>query len=220
MALHAIEMDVGGHLRLWLMRHRTGEFPEVRWLSSSTLWGVFPSPSELIDIDVQVRLRFFRLIGLLGELKGGGRTPLAVRAFAEAALIGASERAMRILDLWVAGQPLPLRLYRRCDRIQRRLAHRVRTVLQRARQESGSLWLMDLPAPFMPFAMATYVGMLGEPPQWVHSGGDRLWPGVWTWVIDQTGEGEVLRRSSAGILPFERASAHREAFEPTSGGPR
>ncbi|HIF04096.1 MAG TPA: hypothetical protein EYQ80_01385 [Candidatus Poseidoniales archaeon] len=143
-----------------------------------------------------------------------------MRAFAEAALIGATDRATRILDLWIEGESLPSRLHRRCHRSQRRLAHRIRTGLHHARGSVDELWLIDLPAPFLPFTIALCHRMLGARSLIVHSGGDRLWPGVWTWVIDQAGEGEVLRRSSAGILPFERASAHREAFEPTSGGPR
>jgi len=212
-------MDPGGMLRLWLMRYRTGRQPAILWQPTRTLWGVWPTVAMIADLEIGVRLRLLRFIACLGELRAGRRAPLSVRAFAEAACVGAPRRAVELLDHWMEGEALPARLHQRCDRIQRRLAHRVRSVLHSAREDGGILWLIDLPVTLLPFAISLHRRMLGPRPLIVHCGGGRLWPGLSTWAIDRDGTGEVLRRSSGGFSPFERAAEHREAFEPTAGGP-
>jgi hypothetical protein len=211
-------MDPGGHLRLWLMRYFAENLTDVRWISRSTLWGVFPQPREFTELDTVTRLRLQRLIGALCDLRRGETVPLVVRGFAEAALIGATGRALLIVDLWVAGKEMPAWLEARCMQSQRHLSRRISTVLLSAREGVGGLWLLDLPSPILPFAVAHHRQMFGARNWLVHSGGDRLNPGIWTWTIDTTGEGEVLRRSQAVFTPFKCANAHREAFEPTTGG--
>jgi len=211
-------MDPGGHIRLWLMRHFADDLKGVRWISRSTLWGVLPEPSQFVGLNIETRLRLLRLIGALCDLQKGETVPLSVRSFAEAALIGASGRALLLIDLWVAGEVMPTWLEARCVQSQRHLARRIATVLLPAREGVDGLWLLDLPSPFLPFAVAEHRKMFGARNWLVHSGGDRLCPGIWTWTIDTTGGGEVLRRSRAGFTPFVRACAHREAFEPTTGG--
>ena len=210
-------MDPGGHLRLWLMRYFAEDISDVRWTSRSTLWGVLPEPSEFVGLNIEIRLRLLRLIGALCDLRQGRTVPLSVRSFAEAALIGASGRALLIVDLWVAGELMPTWLEARCVQSQRHLARRISTVLLPAREGIDGLWLLDLPSPFLPFAVAEHRKMFGARNWLVHSGGDRLCPGIWTWTIDTSGEGEVLRRSRASFTPFACACAHREAFEPTTG---
>ena len=209
-------MDLGGHLRLWLMRHFGENVSDVRWIARTNLWGILPEPSEFVRLGVEKRLRMLRLIGLICDLRKGETVPLSVRSFAEASLMGASKRALQIVDCWVAGQPLPPWLEARCIQSQRHLNRRVSTVLLPAREGIDGLWLLDLPSPFLPFAVAQHRQMFGARNWLVHSGGDRLSPGIWTWTIDVTGEGEVLRRSRAGFTPFSCASAHRDAFEPTA----
>ena len=212
-------MDPGGHLRLWLMRHFAEKIADVRWIPRSTLWGNFPEPVDLIRLNIEKRLRILRLIGSLCDLRLGKDVPLAVRSFAEASLIGSTQRALQIVDIWVAGENLPPWLEARCIQSQRHLVRRISTALLPARESMGGLWLIDLPAPFLPFAVAEHRKLLGARNWLVHSGGDRLFPGVWTWTIDMSGGGEVLRRSRAVFEPFTRACAHRDAFEPTMVGP-
>ena len=159
------------------------------------------------------------MIGSLCDLKHGKDVPLAVRSFAESSLIGSSQRALLIVDFWVAGQCLPPWLEARCIQSQRHLSRRVSTALLPARESMDGLWLLDMPSPFLPFAVAEHRKLFGAKNWLVHSGGDRLSPGVWTWTIDMSGDGEVLRRSRAGFEPFMCACAHRDAFEPTRVGP-
>ena len=211
-------MDPGGHLRLWLMRHLGENTADVRWIARSTLWGLLPEPCEFVALNVERRLRLLRLIGSLCDLRKGETVPLSVRSFAEASLIGASGRALLIVDLWVKGEMMPTWLEARCIQSQRHLARRISTVLLPAREGVDGLWLLDLPSPFLPFAVAEHRKMFGARNWLVHSGGDRFCPGIWTWTIDSSGGGEVLRRSRASFTPFVCASAHREAFEPTTGG--
>ena len=212
-------MDPGGHLRLWLMRHAREDLTDVRWIPRSTLWGLLPGPCEFVGLDVEKRLRMLRLIGSLCDLRLGQKVPLSVRSFAEAALIGSSQRALRIVDYWIAGKPLPPWLEARCIQSQRHLSRRISTALLPAREAMNCLWLLDLPSPFLPFAVAEHRKMFGARNWLVHSGGDRLSPGIWTWTIDTSGGGEVLRRSRAGFTPFTSACAHRDTFEPAAGGP-
>ena len=211
-------MDPGGHLRLWMMRYFSEDLTDVRWISRSTLWGVLPEPNELLKLPIETRLRLLRLIGALCDLRHGKYVPLSVRSFAEAALIGASGRALLILDLWIAGEVMPTWLEARCIQSQRHLYRRISTALLPAREGVDGLWLLDLPSPFLPFAVAEHRMMFGARNWLVHSGGDRLCPGIWTWTIDSSGRGEVLRRSHASFTPFECACAHRDAFEPATGG--
>ena len=156
-----------------------------------------------------------RLIGALCDLRQGQEVPLMVSSFAEAALMGFTDRALKIIDLWVKAEQMPSWLEARCRQTQRHLARRISTALLPAREGYQGLWLLDLPAPFLPFAVAAHRKLFGARSWLVHSGGDRLCPGVWTWAIDTNGGGEVLRRSRAGFTPFSCASAHRDAFEPT-----
>ena len=211
-------MDPGGHLRLWLMRYFAEDITDVRWKSRSTLWGVLPEPSELVKLRIEVRLRLLRLIGALCDLRQGRDVPLSVRSFAESSLIGASGRALLIIDLWVTGEDLPTWLEASCIQSQRHLSRRISTALLPAREAIDGLWLLDLPSPFLPFAVAQHRKMFGIRNWLVHSGGDRLCPGIWTWTIDTSGKGEVLRRSQASFTPFSCACAHRDAFEPATGG--
>ena len=127
-------MDPGGHLRLWLMRYFAEDLSEVRWKSRSTLWGVLPEPGEFVGVGIEIRLRLLRLIGALCDLRQGRDVPLSVRSFAEAALIGASGRALLIVDLWVQGEMMPTWLEARCMQSQRHLARRISTVLLPARE--------------------------------------------------------------------------------------
>ena len=127
-------MDPGGHLRLWLMRYFAKDISEVRWKSRSTLWGVLPEPSEFVGVHIEIRLRLLRLIGALCDLRQGREVPLSVRSFAEASLIGASGRALLIVDLWVKGEMMPTWLEARCIQSQRHLARRISTVLLPARE--------------------------------------------------------------------------------------
>ena len=217
--LRFLEMDPGGHLRLWLMRHFSECTNDVRWIPRSTLWGNLPEPAELVCLNIETRLRILRLIGSLCDLKHSKDVPLAVRSFAESSLIGSSQRALLIVDFWVAGQCLPPWLEARCIQSQRHLSRRVSTALLPARESMDGLWLLDMPSPFLPFAVAEHRKLFGAKNWLVHSGGDRLSPGVWTWTIDMSGDGEVLRRSRAGFEPFMCACAHRDAFEPTRVGP-
>ena len=113
---------------------------------------------------------------------------------------------------------MPTWLEARCIQSWRHLARRISTVLLPAREAIDGLWLLDLPSPFLPFAVAQHRKMFGARNWLVHSGGDRLCPGIWTWTIDTSGKGEVLRRSQASFTPFACACAHRDAFEPTTGG--
>jgi len=214
--LRLLEMDPGGHLRLWLRRHLGENISEIRWVARSTLWGLLPEPSEFVALNIESRLRLLRLIGLLCDLRKGETVPLSVRSFAEASLIGSSNRALQIVDYWVAGEALPPWLEARCLQSQRHLARRISTAMLPARQALDGLWLLDLPSPFLPFAVAQHRQMFGARNWLVHSGGDRLCPGVWTWTIDTSGDGEVLRRTRAGFEPFTSACAHRDAFEPTA----
>ena len=211
-------MDPGGHIRLWMMRYFAKDLTDVHWTSRSTLWGVLPEPNELLKLPIETRLRLLRMIGSLCDLRKGQDVPLSVRSFAEASLIGASGRALLILDLWVAGELMPTWLEARCIQSQRHLARRVSTALLPAREGVDGLWLLDLPSPFLPFAVAEHRTMFGSRNWLVHSGGDRLCPGIWTWTIDKSGGGEVLRRSQASFTPFKCACAHRDAFEPATGG--
>ena len=100
-------MDPGGHLRLWLRRHLGENISDIRWVARSTLWGLLPEPSEFVALNIERRLRLLRLIGLLCDLRKGETVPLSVRSFAEASLIGSSNRALQIVDYWVAGEALP-----------------------------------------------------------------------------------------------------------------
>jgi hypothetical protein len=216
-------MDVGGHLRLWLMRYRSKLIPDILWQPSTVLLGNLPGPSELWGLDATTRLRLGRLIGSLYQLRQGDRVPLAVRALAQASLYGATGRALSLIEIWVAGARMPLRLMMKCIRLQRAMAHRVRNVLQEERSlqlPNGTIELMlvDVPAPIIPFAVALYRQMLGAHLLRVYSGGDRLYPGVWIWEVDTRGEGEVIRRERAGEWPLLSECRHRDAFEPASGG--
>jgi hypothetical protein len=208
-------MDPGGCLQFWLMYHAGEETTDVRWMSRSTLWGILPPPNAFVNLDVEIRLRMLRLIGALCDLRQGHDVPLMVQSFAEAALMGFTDRALRLIDLWVKGEQMPSWLEARCRQTQRHLARRISTALLPAREGYQGLWLLDLPAPFLPFAVAKHRKLFGARSWLVHSGGDRLCPGIWTWAIDTSGGGEVLRRSRAGFTPFSCASAHRDAFEPT-----
>ena len=214
--LRILEMDPGGCLRFWLMRHVGEETTDVRWMSRSTLWGNLPPPNAFVNLDIDIRLRLLRLIGALCDLRHGRSVPLMIRSFAEASLVGFPNRALKLIDLWVKGQAMPPWLEARCLQSQRHLARRISTSLLPAREGYQGLWLLDLPAPFLPFAVAEHRRLFGAKSWLVHSGGDRLSPGVWTWAIDASGGGEVLRRSRAGFTPFACASAHRDAFEPTA----
>ena len=216
--LRFLEMDPGGHLRLWLMRHLGENHDDVRWIARSTLWGLLPEPGEFVKLDVEIRLRLLRLIGKLCDLRMGKNVPLSVRGFAESSLIGASERALQIVDCWVAGTALPSWLEARCYQSQRHLSRQISTALLPAREAIDGLWLLDLPSPFLPFAVAQHRQIFGARNWLVHSGGDRLCPGIWTWTIDTSGGGEVLRRSRASFTPFASACAHRDAFEPSRDG--
>ena len=208
-------MDPGGCLRFWLMHHTGEETDNVRWMSRSTLWGRLPPPNAFVNLNIETRLRMLRLIGALCDLRQGHEVPLMVSSFAEAALMGFTDRALKIIDLWVKGEQMPPWLEARCRQTQRHLARRISTALLPAREGYRGLWLLDLPAPFLPFAVAAHRKLFGARSWLVHSGGDRLCPGIWTWAIDTNGGGEVLRRSRAGFTPFSCASAHRDAFEPT-----
>ena len=218
-------MDVGGHIRLWLVRHRTGITSDVFWCSSSILLGELPGPSELWGLKATTRLRMSRLIGLLYKLRLGEKVPLAVRALAQASLYGATERALWLIEIWIAGARIPLRLMAKCIRLQRKMAHRVRNVLQEERAfylPNGvtELSLTDLEAPIIPFAIVLYRQMLGAQILRIYSGGARIHPGVWTWEIDASGEGEVIYRERAGEWPRLAAATDRDAFEPASSGTR
>jgi len=201
------------------MRHFSEPTKDVRWIPRSTLWGKLPEPAELVHLNIETRLRILRLIGSLCDLKRSKDVPLAVRSFAEAALIGSSQRALLIVDFWVSGECLPPWLEARCIQSQRHLSRRVSTALLPARESMDGLWLLDMPSPFLPFAVAEHRKLFGAKNWLVHSGGDRLSPGVWTWTIDMSGDGEVLRRSRADFEPFICACTHRDAFEPTRVGP-
>ncbi len=209
-------MDPGGCLRFWLMRHHGEDTSKIRWVSRSTLWGQLPSPSEFVGIDIETRLRLMRLIGTLCDLRKGRDVPLSVRSFAEASLMGIIQRALQIIDIWIKGEQMPPWLEARCLQTQRHLSRRISTALLPAREGFQELWLIDMPAPFLPFAVAEHRELFGKRCWLVYSGGDRLCPGIWTWAIDRKGGGEVLRRSRAGFTPFSCASAHRDAFEPTA----
>ena len=216
-------MDVGGHLRLWLVRHRTGSTPDVFWCSSKILLGELPGPSELWGLKTTTRLRLSRLIGLLYRFRRGERVPLAVRALAQASLYGATERALCLTEIWIAGARMPLRLMAKCIRLQRKMAHRVRDVLQEERalhlpNGMTELSLTDLSAAIIPFATVLYRQMLGAHMLRVYSGGDRIQPGVWIWEIDADGEGEVIHRERAGEWPRLATTTDRDAFEPAPSG--
>ena len=209
-------MDPGGYLRFWLMRHAGADTTGIRWMSRSTLWGNLPPPNAFVNFDIELRLRLLRLIGALCDLRKGRDVPLMVRSFAEASLMGVTNRALGLIDLWVKGEPMPPWLEARCRQTQRHLSRRISTALLPAREGYQGIWLLDLPAPFLPFAVAEHRKLFATRSWLVHSGGDRLCPGIWTWAIDTTGGGEVLRRSRAGFTPFLCASVHRDAFEPTA----
>ena len=117
-----------------------------------------------------------------------------VSSFAEAALMGFTDRALKIIDLWVKGEQMPPWLEARCRQTQRHLARRISTALLPAREGYQGLWLLDLPAPPSFHSPSLHIANCSARSWLVHSGGDRLCPGVRTWAIDTNGGGEVLRR--------------------------
>ena len=134
-------MDPGGCLRFWLM-HRAGEdTTNVRWMSRSTLWGRLPPPNAFVNLNIETRLRMLRLIGALCDLRQGQEVPLMVSSFAEAALMGFTDRALKIIDLWVKGEQMPPWLEARCRQTQRHLDRRISTALLPAREGYQGLWL-------------------------------------------------------------------------------
>ena len=182
--------------------HRTGEeTTNVRWMSRSTLWGRLPPPNAFVNLNIETRLRILRLIGALCDLRQGQQVPLMVSSFAEAALMGFTDRALKIIDLWVKGEQMPPWLEARCRQTQRHLARRISTALLPAREGYQGLWLLDLPAPFLPFAVAAHRKLFGARVGWSIQEAIAF-VRVWTWAIDTNGGGEVLRRSRAGFTPF------------------
>ena len=91
-------MDPGGYLRFWLMRHAGADTTGIRWMSRSTLWGNLPPPNAFVNFDIELRLRLLRLIGALCDLRKGRDVPLMVRSFAEASLMGVTNRALGLID--------------------------------------------------------------------------------------------------------------------------
>lgn len=217
-ALRTFEMTPADLLRLWLLRRRFGALPTFRWRARTTLWGTMSPPADLVGLSPTTRLRIARLWAALEAMRCGRRVPLCVEAFVAAACFGRMHDALARIDDWVEGRPLGPAAHRREARARRARMHRVRRMLARGRQEGDLRIWMDLPAGLVPFAAALEQRLLGGGPHRILSGGDRLHPGAWIWEVESGGWGEVLSRARPCFRPRRTLCAHRDAFEPASGG--
>ena len=87
--------------------HRAGEeTTNVRWMSRSTLWGRLPPPNAFVNLNIETRLRMLVDWSPL-RFASRARGPTHGEQFAEAALMGSTDRALKIIDLWAKGEQMP-----------------------------------------------------------------------------------------------------------------